>query len=1038
VAVARVAMRIDTRRIDTRLPLLQMVLIAAVGAVCAMVRPDLAAASTPGRALSMISGGYYMGAAFGGASADGGRVFFETSATLTSDDTDSAIDVYMSAAGQVRSVSPTGPNGWHAAFAGATPDGLTAFFTTNDALVPEDTDSNTDIYRWTDDGAITRITAGGLGAGYRGASNDGTRVLFSTVASLRPEDTDSAVDLYLWHDGVTSLVSGSTPGGLAADASVSFEAMSADGSTVLFRSSVALVGGAPDDGALYEWRTNGTLRVRVADAEVGVRELSGDGRVVAFHTRLPLVDGDTDGEWDLYIDDGTFHLLTSGTAPNEISFDDLITGFDTWVTFDTADPLTAGDTDGKVDTYRWTKSTGTIELLTPWVGAYDVRWQGGTSTGPFAVRTIGSLVASDTDGVEDLYLIDPSGPSVHLASSGLPDDAATFKALSATGDRLLFESRAEVLPGDEDGGKLDLFEYLPGTDERRSIGGSSSNWDIRFDHASTDGELVSFTTRSALIPSDPPLTWDVYRSSADTVPPVTKSSQIDPTYSNTDAVTLAFSSPDGVRYECRVDGSAWVDCASPWHKTGITTDGHHIAEVRAWDRAGNVDPTPESQGWWVDRTPPSGTVTINGGAAKAGRALVRVDVAATDMVTIAKVRLSNSPAMTADACGPGCPLLAASYEAQYPFLGSHEVSFELNRLAWGGTDVDGPHVVYVQWQDVLGNWSAVSSDTITLDRSVKVPTTVTVVGLTNPVAVGAGSFIQVTVTAADGVPVDGGTLDLFGGGIDLTNLHIGGGVFSHWQPAWAPAGAHVVTASFHGSSTLAPSSGTVTQIVGDDRIAPTVTAPVNRLQVGLRSSPSTIPVSLSWTGSDPVPGFGIARYDLRQSTDGRPWTVVSTTLMRPSLTRSLAGGHTYRFAIRAFDRAGNVSAWSFGTPFRLTTASESSSSITYRGTWVAQSSSMYFGGKVRYATTAGRTATFRAYGKQIAWMAASGPTRGWARVYIDGTYVRALNLYSRTTTSRQLMFVRSWSTPGTHTMTIKVVGTPGHSRVDVDGFITIK
>lgn len=51
-------------------------------------------------------------------------------------------------------------------------------------------------------------------------------------------------------------------------------------------------------------------------------------------------------------------------------------------------------------------------------------------------------------------------------------------------------------------------------------------------------------------------------------------------------------------HECQVDGGGWIACTSPQTLTGLT-NGTHTFEVRGWDVADNVDPTPSVYTWMV-------------------------------------------------------------------------------------------------------------------------------------------------------------------------------------------------------------------------------------------------------------------------------------------------------------------------------------------------------------------------------------------------------------------------------------------------------
>ena len=73
----------------------------------------------------------------------------------------------------------------------------------------------------------------------------------------------------------------------------------------------------------------------------------------------------------------------------------------------------------------------------------------------------------------------------------------------------------------------------------------------------------------------------------------------------------------------------------------------------------------------------------------------------------------------------------------------------------------------------------------------------------------------------------------------------------------------------------------------------------------------------------------------------------------------------------------------------------------------------------------------------MAWVSGMGPTRGSAKVYLDGVYVKTVSLWASANTSRNVVFGRNWGTMGSHTLRIVVAGTSGHSRVDVDAFVRL-
>lgn len=63
------------------------------------------------------------------------------------------------------------------------------------------------------------------------------------------------------------------------------------------------------------------------------------------------------------------------------------------------------------------------------------------------------------------------------------------------------------------------------------------------------------------------------------------------------------------RFECRINGGVWHDCVSGSPIPFTAPEGQNSFEVRAFDNAGNVDPSPASATFIVDLTPPDITIT---------------------------------------------------------------------------------------------------------------------------------------------------------------------------------------------------------------------------------------------------------------------------------------------------------------------------------------------------------------------------------------------------------------------------------------------
>lgn len=124
-----------------------------------------------------------------------------------------------------------------------------------------------------------------------------------------------------------------------------------------------------------------------------------------------------------------------------------------------------------------------------------------------------------------------------------------------------------------------------------------------------------------------------------------------------------------------------------------------------------------------------------------------------------------------------------------------------------------------------------------------------------------------------------------------------------------------------------------------------------------------------------------------------------------------------------------------GKPSGARHLSENDAAVTYSGTWSRARHRGYAGDAVRFATRPGATATVTFTGTKIAWYGPTGPTRGQAKVSIDGRFVKTVDLQRRGFSVRRALFTTGWKSAGSHTLTIEVVGTKGHPMVAIDEFV---
>ena len=206
----------------------------------------------------------------------------------------------------------------------------------------------------------------------------------------------------------------------------------------------------------------------------------------------------------------------------------------------------------------------------------------------FSARAIDNAGNVDATPATVTWLVNTSLPETLLLSTPLvnsPSSSATFTFIGTDGNTpssaITFECR------------LDAGAWAACASPKTYTGVSDGN------HAF---EVRSVDNGGNTDPSPASFTWTV-----DTVAPETVITSGPVSVTNAMTATFVFTGSDALTpvgdltYECRLDGGAWSACSSPKLLTALA-DGTHVFEVRAIDKAGNVDATPASTTWTVKIT----------------------------------------------------------------------------------------------------------------------------------------------------------------------------------------------------------------------------------------------------------------------------------------------------------------------------------------------------------------------------------------------------------------------------------------------------
>ncbi|MFN7131956.1 MAG: Ig-like domain repeat protein, partial [Myxococcales bacterium] len=333
---------------------------------------------------------------------------------------------------------------------------------------------------------------------------------------------------------------------------------------------------------------------------------------------------------------------------------------------------------------------------------------------------------------------------------------------------------------------------------------------------------------------------------------------IDATDATSGLATMAFSN-DGQGFST----PAPFEASATWPL--VPGDGNRKVTVRIADKAGNV--AEASASVFFDATPPTGTLTINGGAPYTSKRDVTLALAITDASGPATVALSQD---------------GVTFGPEEPFLASRTLTLNAG---------EGQKRVWARVVDRAGN-SAVLEGEIVLDET---PPGITDFQVNGGAAFTSKQQVELTFAASDALS-----------GVGRLEVREGSRV--------TPVGASPVAYSLSqgdGARTLtlavvdkAGNSATASQPIHLDTARPSIPQ-------GLLASPRSRAVVLEFTPSTDA-GSGVKGYEVGIAPNATgPFVFEPLTTEQPPLTqRGLRNDTSWYFVVRAVDHAGNVSAQS--------------------------------------------------------------------------------------------------------------------------------
>lgn len=216
---------------------------------------------------------------------------------------------------------------------------------------------------------------------------------------------------------------------------------------------------------------------------------------------------------------------------------------------------------------------------------------------------------------------------------------------------------------------------------------------------------------------------------------------------------------------------------------------------------------------------------------------------------------------------------------------------------------------------------------------------------------------------------------------------------------------------------------------------PVVTRPELKLSAASTVPTSGVPVVVDWglTSAD----AGLRNFELQYRVGDGDWRAVQLASATTSATRHVApAGAEVRYRVRAIDRDGQASDWRSSSWMIPSAVSDTSPTVRWTGRWGSTSYNQYLGRRAHWTKARSAYATFSFRGSSVAWVGPIGPTRGKARIILDGKLVATVDTHAPTFRARDVIWAANIA-DGAHTLRVQVLGTIGRPTVAVDGLYVV-
>ncbi len=220
-------------------------------------------------------------------------------------------------------------------------------------------------------------------------------------------------------------------------------------------------------------------------------------------------------------------------------------------------------------------------------------------------------------------------------------------------------------------------------------------------------------------------------------------------------------------------------------------------------------------------------------------------------------------------------------------------------------------------------------------------------------------------------------------------------------------------------------------VIGD---AAPVTTPLSQpVFFGRLGTDGSVPMLTEWQPTT----AGYVGFDIARSTDGAPFQPIGSPTAG-TWSQTLLSDKRYQHEVRSRYDGSSTSPWVPDAAVNLARIEETSTLLTYTGTWTRVAQTAATGGGVKTTKSTGSAVSLTTTARSVSLVATTGRTMALVNIYVNGVLCKTVDLKrAENNITRRVVWTGQFTTAQTRTIKFVAVKKGTRVRVDFDAVIAL-